>query len=296
MKTPINLDTAVTNQLRFSQQFDVSPWFQNASGAGVPTIAANSQLAPDGTLTAYTISCPPCAAGQWTLVQQNFLNLNAVAGKPFVFSIWLKAPTPCTVTLLLEDNGGNTVTPNGFQNVNVTTSWQRFTAFGTYAAALLSAPSVLFGLDGVFPATTFFAWGAQVEPGLIPTSYNATTTTAGVQHNNLITWLQGATEIRMADLYTIGLKGQTSSTVNLIPDPNGTALSWSVSPGLPFSPTGGALSGGCWTYTGTGVAAGFYFPVSQIFSVTPGATYTLSGYIDARKSHGGLCGCRLQPF
>jgi uncharacterized phage protein (TIGR02218 family) len=134
--------------------------------------------------------------------------------------------------------------------------------------------------------------------GPTATAYATTTTPAGVQHNDLAKWLQTATEIRMADLYTITLKNPLGSGVNLVPDPSGTLLTWNTVnalPGLPFSPTGGALGGGCWTYAGTGAPSGFYFPVSQVITVTPGATYTLSGHIDARNSTAGALWAVYRP-
>lgn len=67
---------------------------------------------------------------------------------------------------------------------------------------------------------------------------------------------------------------------NIIPDSDGTQYTWSVNASLPFTPTGGAVAGGKWTCTGTGSASGFVFLHSQTFTVVPGQSYTLSGYID----------------
>jgi hypothetical protein len=67
---------------------------------------------------------------------------------------------------------------------------------------------------------------------------------------------------------------------NIVPDSDGTALTWTVNATLPFSPTGGAIAGGKWTYTGTGAASGFQIVRSTVFNVIPGATYALSGNID----------------
>ncbi len=70
---------------------------------------------------------------------------------------------------------------------------------------------------------------------------------------------------------------------NLIPDSNGTDGSWTNGP-LTYGATGGAISGGKWTFPGTGSPSGFNFNRSPTFAVTPGATYTLSGYIDASQA------------
>lgn len=68
---------------------------------------------------------------------------------------------------------------------------------------------------------------------------------------------------------------------NVIPDPDNANGTWTGDVLLVFSPTGGLAGvGGKWTYTGTGVAAGFHFRISQVFPVVPGQTYTISGYIN----------------
>ncbi len=77
------------------------------------------------------------------------------------------------------------------------------------------------------------------------------------------------------------------SLPNRIPDSNGTSGVWTNGP-LTFSPTGGAVAGGKWTFTGTGTPSGFNFNRSVVFGVTPGATYTLSGYIDASQVSSGV--------
>jgi hypothetical protein len=68
---------------------------------------------------------------------------------------------------------------------------------------------------------------------------------------------------------------------NLVPDSDGTALTWTGDAGLVFASTGGAIAGGKWTYTGTGAVSTFRFKKSIVFQVIPSATYVLSGYIDA---------------
>ena len=62
--------------------------------------------------------------------------------------------------------------------------------------------------------------------------------------------------------------------------------SWSM--GAPIGTANGdwnvlnpGQAGASWAYIGTGSAAGWQWPSSQIIEVTPGTTYTLSGYINA---------------
>lgn len=78
-------------------------------------------------------------------------------------------------------------------------------------------------------------------------------------------------------------KTQASPVVgpNLIFDSDGVISTWTASNGLTFNSTAGAVRGGGWQITGTGAASGFLFAVSRVITVTPGATYTFSAYIDA---------------
>lgn len=72
----------------------------------------------------------------------------------------------------------------------------------------------------------------------------------------------------------------TAICPNIIPDSNGTLLTWPTS-GLTFSSTAGATQGGGWQYTGTGSASGSQTANSLEIAVVPGASYTLSAYINA---------------
>ncbi|HKV95771.1 MAG TPA: DUF2163 domain-containing protein [Candidatus Angelobacter sp.] len=209
MKTPTNIDTPVANLLQFSEQFDHPVWAKDSANGPPPaTVTPNSQADPLNGLTADTINFGATNIGQWALLTQSFLDVATVAGKTFTFSIWLKAASSVQLNLCIEDTGGHVAVST---NVNVTTAWSRFMVTGTFpSSGLAGTPIVFFGNDGVMPASTVYAWGAQVENNSTATAYASTTTPAGVQHNNLVTWLQTATEIRMADLYTVTLKSGTT--------------------------------------------------------------------------------------
>ena len=220
MKTPTNIDTPVANQLQFSEQFDNPVWVKDSANGPPPaTITPNSQIDPLNSFTADTINFGATSIGNWALLTQTFLDIATVADKTFTFSIWLKAASSVQINLCIEDTGGHVAVST---NVNITTAWNRFIVTGTFpSSGLVGTPIVFFGNDGTMPASTVYAWGAQVENGSTATAYASTTTPAGVQHNNLVTWLQTATEIRMADLYTFTLKSgamfrYTSWDTNLV--------------------------------------------------------------------------------
>src|ERR1051326_5210048 len=208
MKTPTNLDTPVANILQYSEQFDNAIWVKNSANGPPPAvITPNNQVDPLNGLTADTIAFPATSTGQWALLQQTFIDIATVAGNTYTFSIWLRAASPQVVQLCIEDTGGHVAVSS---MVNVTTAWNRFSVSGTFpSTGLVGTPIVFFGTNGVMAAATVFAWGAQLESGTVATTYASTTTPGGVQHNNLISWLQTATEIRMADLYTFTLKSGT---------------------------------------------------------------------------------------
>jgi uncharacterized phage protein (TIGR02218 family) len=207
MKTPVNIDTPVANLLQFSEQFDNSVWIKNSNGAPPASITPNSQADPLNGGSADTVIFPATTVGQWALLQQSFLDIATVAGRTFTFSLWLKAATPQQVQLCIEDTSGHVAIAT---IVNVTTAWGRFVVSGTFpSSGLAGTPIIFFGTNGSMAAATVYAWGAQLESGSTATTYAATTAPGGVQHNDLVHWLQTATEIRMADLYTITLKSGT---------------------------------------------------------------------------------------
>jgi len=174
MKTPTNIDTPVANILQYSEQFDNAIWVKNSqNGPGPATITPNNQVDPLNGLTADTIAFPAAGAGAWALLQQSFLDVATVAGKPYTFSIWLKAATPLAIMLCIEDTNGHVAVQT---SVNVTTAWNRFVVSGTFpSTGLAGTPIVFFGTIGGMAAATVFAWGAQLESGSVATTYASTT-------------------------------------------------------------------------------------------------------------------------
>jgi len=80
------------------------------------------------------------------------------------------------------------------------------------------------------------------------------------------------------------------STTNLVLDSNfeNGSTFWTLTGALPIvNGAAGMLGGNAFVYTGTGAASGFQFNSSAAITVTPGETYTLSGYIDATNVTSG---------
>lgn len=68
---------------------------------------------------------------------------------------------------------------------------------------------------------------------------------------------------------------------NLVPDSNGTGLTWQLFANFFFNANNGWITGGAFEVTGNGSPSSFQVAKSQLITVVPGTQYTISGYIDA---------------
>lgn len=115
----------VEQLLQYTDQFDNAAWAKISV-----TVTPNNATAPDGTLTADTVTFD--AADD--LIAQTVTG-TAVTSKAFTGSVWLRIPTGAqTVTVRVRNAGGAEI---GSKQVSLTTSWQR-----VFVAKLFSATPV----------------------------------------------------------------------------------------------------------------------------------------------------------
>jgi hypothetical protein len=137
---------ASRNLLTFTEEFDNAAWVKSSA-----TVAANSVAAPDGTMTADTLT----ASGANGTALQTF----TASAVPYTFSIWLRRLTGTGNVQLTVD--GTT-----YATVTLTTAWARFETTLTPSAGSRTA-----GVRIVTSGDAVYAWGAQLELGSTATDY-----------------------------------------------------------------------------------------------------------------------------
>lgn len=178
------------NLFTYSQTFDNVVW-----GKFNATVTANTIIAPDGTLTGYTLTEDSNSA-QHLIAQSNPLTF--AIGDVYTLSVYAKHVIPAANDryILLTSFGENYILFNvvtgavvqsagslAVSNTSVGNGWWRFSA--TFAKSNVSSPNFYYGLwhptfgnsytgNG---ASNISLWGAQLERGGEVTPYNVTVAT-----------------------------------------------------------------------------------------------------------------------
>ena len=148
------------NLLVYSEQFDNAGWLKT----GTASVTANTVTAPDGTLTADTLSLPATSDGMYRTAP-------LLVGQQYIISVWMRADSAGSLSFTLPSTAPSNV-------VSVTTSWQRFSYVFT-AAAASDGPFIRRTLVGYL--SSVYLWGAQLEAvtyQTTPSTYYPTTTAA----------------------------------------------------------------------------------------------------------------------
>ena len=183
------VEPGATNLALYSQEFDDATWSKN----GTASISANTEVSPDGTTTADTLSG---ATGDTATTTTNTLQqvVSVSSSQTYTYSIFLKSAGATTCKITARDaTTGNTTN----LTVSLTSSWQRVSVVRSTGATTTQMNIRVGGSDG-----DIFIWQAQLETGSVATS--PIVTTAG-------------TASRVADAVTLtgasSLIGQTSGTI-----------------------------------------------------------------------------------
>jgi len=184
------IEEARTNSLTYSAQFDNAAWTKTNV-----TVAANTNVAPDGSLSADTITCN---SGSTT---KHVAQTISISSAP-TLSVYVKTAGVSYIQIL------NATEVTGYANFDIATGvvgtkgstasassitsvgngWYRLSVSFTIATGSVSFRiyAASSASDGYNPTTSstgsFFIWGAQLEAGSFPTSYIATTS-ASVTRN-----------------------------------------------------------------------------------------------------------------
>ena len=255
------------NLLTYSEQIDNAAW----SKSGGTTVTPNSTSDPNGGATADTVAF--ATTGEYAFNQYS----TPSALQNYVFSIWLRAASPTTVNVVLQQSGG----AQSSTTASVDTTWQRVQVSYTTDGAPTFLRASLFPNANT---PTFYAWGAQLNVGTLQPYYP---TTSAAYYGPRLTY-------DPATLQPLGLlveEQRTNLLLNSLLD--GTNLSTqSVTVAatqytLSFYGTGQIVLSGSATATVVGTGA---FPTQKTYTFTPSAgslTLTVTGTVQFAQLEAG---------
>jgi hypothetical protein len=153
-----------TNLILQSQTLDNASWDKSDA-----TVTANTTIAPDGTLTADTITAV-------VIDQRVNQAVTVAASTEYTFSFFAKKGTTVTPRYSVYDLSNNAfiLTQVDYSALVNTSTWSRITATFTTPAGCTSIS--IYPINAATLGTTFI-WGCQLETG-VATDYIATTSAA----------------------------------------------------------------------------------------------------------------------
>ena len=156
------LRTAVTNLLLRSEEFDNASWVKQSS----VSVSANTTIAPNGTLTADTITWTSASVGTGIYAQ---ILSGLAASVTHTRSIYVRADSAGGTVELADP-----VLTVGITTINLTTEWQRIQL--SENSTVSSGAGVWIRKTASSP-NTIYLWGAQLEQSTTVGEYIPTTST-----------------------------------------------------------------------------------------------------------------------
>jgi hypothetical protein len=232
------VEEARTNLLVRSEEFDNASWTVNP---GSKTVTANTTVAPNGTLTADTVTADGISAAHF--VDQT-ATLTAIS---YVYTVYAKAGTNNFIQLRASATLGSRYanfdvsTGATGTSANITSSSIEFVGNGWYRCSMVFTSTAATGTLAIILVTSNSAasaevnslstsvnlWGAQLEAGAFPTSYIPTTSAtvtrsadvASITGENFSSWYrqdEGTVfaQFRPLSTATIGIAGFDDGTNN----------------------------------------------------------------------------------
>jgi len=277
----VTLTPPSVNLLLYTQEFDNPAWTKSATD-----VTANSTVAPDGTLTADTLTAGSGAGSG----QQVYQALSTIGSDQFVYSIYAKQGSGATDsnTFVVRNHTTSTdyarvtvnyatgvvtqVTGSGATMTSAGNGWWRLSIPFTSTATVGNAIRFFVGSTGGVetPGEFVFIWGAQLELGSAATDYTRNVGglfPARFDYDPVTLAPRGfLIEEQRSNLFTYSAQFDDAGAWNKV---NGT-----VSANATTSPDGTANAD---AFVEDGTTSLHY--VQQSIAFTSGVTYTLSVYI-----------------
>lgn len=217
------VEPSARNDCFQSQGFNSSPWI----AAGVSAVSTALTNSPDGTQNAFDVTISntgfsnlrqfiACANNTTYTISCFYKNKALTAGQTFEMRYTNENIAPNNLNAIATiDLAAGTASYNltgtsgtGFSGTatgrveNYGNGWYRVSMTFTVGSAGANATGIFRPVVGISIARNFFAWGAQMEVGSVPTSYIPTTTAAVTRSGEIIT-----------DTTATALIGQTEGTI-----------------------------------------------------------------------------------